>query len=322
MPSLKSIRKRISSVKSTKKITSAMKLVAAARLRRAQEGIWAVRPYAVRLQEVISELAGRADVDTVPPEELEAPLEPLAEETPEEQRRRYPIIKAAKLLRFRPVEKRVAILLLTSDRGLCGAFNSSIVRGARQLIRQLLGEGKTVKIMTVGRKGRDQLRRDFGKLIVESMEDVGKRRLAFTDAQRVTDRIVAMYGAGEFDVCTVIYNRFKSAITQIVTRQQIIPFPVEADGGNAATESGAIYEFEPDEEEILAALLPRNLAVQVYRALLENAASEQGARMSAMDSATRNAGDMIKRLTLNYNRTRQAMITKELIEIISGAEAV
>jgi F-type H+-transporting ATPase subunit gamma len=214
------------------------------------------------------------------------------------------------------------VVVTTSDRGLCGAFNSSIVRGARQLIRQLLAEGKTVKIMTVGRKGRDQLRRDFGRLIVESMEEVGKRRLTFADAQRVTDRIGAMYGAGEFDVCTIIYNRFKSAMSQVVTRQQIIPFPLEAAGGGAATESGAIYEFEPDEEEILAALLPRNLAVQVYRALLENAASEQGARMSAMDSATRNAGDMIKRLTQNYNRTRQAAITKELIEIISGAEAI
>jgi F-type H+-transporting ATPase subunit gamma len=197
------------------------------------------------------------------------------------------------------------------------------VRGARQRIRQLVSEGKTVKIMTVGRKGRDQLRRDYGKLIVETMEDVGKRRLAFADAQRATDRIVAMYEAGEFDVCTVIYNRFKSAMSQIVTRQQLIPFAVEgAPAGGSATESGAVYEYEPDEDEILAALLPRNLAVQVYRALLENAASEQGARMSAMDSATRNAGDMIKRLTLNYNRTRQAMITKELIEIISGAEAV
>jgi F-type H+-transporting ATPase subunit gamma len=214
------------------------------------------------------------------------------------------------------------VVVTTSDRGLCGAFNSSIVRGARQLIRQLLAEGKTVKIMTVGRKGRDQLRRDFGRLIVESMEEVGKRRLTFADAQRVPDRIVAMYQAGEFDVCTIIYNRFKSAMSQVVTRQQIIPFPLEAAGGGAATESGAIYEFEPDEEEILAALLPRNLAVQVYRALLENAASEQGARMSAMDSATRNAGDMIKRLTQNYNRTRQAAITKELIEIISGAEAI
>jgi F-type H+-transporting ATPase subunit gamma len=293
MPSLKSLRVRINSVKSTQKITSAMKMVAAAKLRRAQEQAEAARPFAERMSRMLGSLAGSLAGGGGPA-----------------------------LLSGTGKDQVHLIVVTTSDRGLCGAFNSSIVRGARQLIRQLLSEGKTVKIMTVGRKGRDQLRRDFGKLIVESMEEVGKRRLAFADAQRVTDRIVAMYNAGEFDVCTIIYNRFKSAISQIVTRQQIIPFPVEAGGGNAATESGAIYEFEPDEEDILAALLPRNLAVQVYRALLENAASEQGARMSAMDSATRNAGDMIKRLTLNYNRTRQAMITKELIEIISGAEAV
>jgi F-type H+-transporting ATPase subunit gamma len=293
MPSLKSLRVRINSVKSTQKITSAMKMVAAAKLRRAQEQAEAARPFAERMSRMLSSLASSLAGGGGPA-----------------------------LLSGTGKDQVHLVVVTTSDRGLCGGFNSSIVRGARQLIRQLLADGKTVKIMTVGRKGRDQLRRDFSKLIVESMEDVGKRRLAFSDAQRVTDRIVAMYQAGEFDVCTVVYNRFKSAMTQIVTRQQIIPFPVEAGGGNAATESGAIYEFEPDEEEILAALLPRNLAVQVYRALLENAASEQGARMSAMDSATRNAGDMIKRLTLNYNRTRQAMITKELIEIISGAEAV
>jgi len=293
MASLKSLRVRINSVKSTQKITSAMKMVAAAKLRRAQEQAEAARPFAERMARMLGSLAGSLAGGGGPP-----------------------------LLSGTGKDQVHLVVVTTSDRGLCGAFNSSIVRGARQLIRQLLSEGKSVKIMTVGRKGRDQLRRDFGKLIVESMEDVGKRRLAFADAQRVTDRIVAMYQAGEFDVCTVVYNRFKSAISQIVTRQQIIPFPVEAGAGGAANESGAIYEFEPDEEEILAALLPRNLAVQVFRALLENAASEQGARMSAMDSATRNAGDMIKRLTLNYNRTRQAMITKELIEIISGAEAV
>jgi F-type H+-transporting ATPase subunit gamma len=293
MPSLKSLRVRINSVKSTQKITSAMKMVAAAKLRRAQEQAEAARPFAERMARMLGSLAGSLAGGGGPA-----------------------------LLSGTGKDQVHLVVVTTADRGLCGAFNSSIVRGARQLIRQLLSEGKTVKIMTVGRKGRDQLRRDFSKLIVESMEDVGKRRLTFADAQRVTDRIIAMYQAGEFDVCTIVYNRFKSAISQIVTRQQIIPFPVEAGGGNAANESGAIYEFEPDEEEILAALLPRNLAIQVFRALLENAASEQGARMSAMDSATRNAGDMIKRLTLNYNRTRQAMITKELIEIISGAEAV
>jgi F-type H+-transporting ATPase subunit gamma len=296
MPSLKSLRVRINSVKSTQKITSAMKMVAAAKLRRAQEQAEAARPFAERMSRMLGSLAGSLAGSAGAPA----------------------------LLAGTGKDQVHLVVVMTSDRGLCGAFNSSIVRGARQRIRQLIAEGKTVKIMTVGRKGRDQLRRDFGKQIVETMEDVGKRRLTFADAQRITDRIVAMYEAGEFDVCTVIYNRFKSAITQVVTRQQLIPFAVEgaAPAGGSATESGAVYEYEPDEETILSALLPRNLAVQVFRALLENAASEQGARMSAMDSATRNAGDMIKRLTLNYNRTRQAAITKELIEIISGAEAV
>jgi F-type H+-transporting ATPase subunit gamma len=293
MPSLKSLRVRINSVKSTQKITSAMKMVAAAKLRRAQEQAEAARPFAERMSRMLSSLAGSLAGSAGAP--------PLLAGTGKDQVH--------------------LVVVTTSDRGLCGAFNSSIVRGARQLIRQLLNEGKTVKILCVGRKGRDQLRRDYGRLIVDSMEDVGKRRLSFADAQRVTQRIVSMYEAGEFDVCTIIYNRFKSAISQIVTRQQLIPFPVEA-AGAAGAEGGTVYEYEPDEEEILSALLPRNLSVQVFRALLENAASEQGARMSAMDSATRNAGDMIKRLTLNYNRTRQAMITKELIEIISGAEAV
>jgi F-type H+-transporting ATPase subunit gamma len=196
------------------------------------------------------------------------------------------------------------------------------VRGARSHVRQLLSEGKQVRIFCVGRKGRDQLRRDFAKLIVGSMEDVGRRSLSFADAQRITDRILQMFAAGEFDVCSLFYARFRSAITQIVTRQQLIPFAIEGGAGPAASAGGAVYEYEPDEEQILAELLPRNLSVQVFRALLENNASEQGARMTAMDNATRNAGDMIKRLTLSYNRQRQASITKELIEIISGAEAV
>jgi F-type H+-transporting ATPase subunit gamma len=293
MPSLKSLRVRINSVKSTQKITSAMKMVAAAKLRRAQEQAEAARPFAERMSRMLSSLAGSLAGSAGAPA----------------------------LLAGTGKDQVHLVVVTTSDRGLCGAFNSSIVRGARQLIRQLIADGKTVKIMCVGRKGRDQLRRDYGRLIVDTMEEVGKRRLSFADAQRVTARIVSMYEAGEFDVCTIIYNRFKSAISQIVTRQQLIPFPVEA-GSAAGADGGTVYEYEPDEEEILSALLPRNLSVQVFRALLENAASEQGARMSAMDSATRNAGDMIKRLTLNYNRTRQAMITKELIEIISGAEAI
>jgi F-type H+-transporting ATPase subunit gamma len=223
------------------------------------------------------------------------------------------------------------VIVAGSDRGLCGGFNSTIVRGARQFIRQLLAEGKTVKILCVGRKARDQLRRDFAKLIIETIDEVGKKRLSFGDATRVTDRVLALYEAGEFDVATIFYNRFKSAISQIVTKQQLIPFPVEAVAATPADapsdqalsdQAGAIYEFEPDEQDILAELLPRNLAIQMFRALLENAASEQGARMTAMDNATRNAGDMIKKLTLQYNRQRQASITRELIEIISGAEAI
>ncbi|MFO1059105.1 MAG: F0F1 ATP synthase subunit gamma [Dongiaceae bacterium] len=291
MPSLKDLKIRINSVKSTQKITSAMKMVAAAKLRRAQEQAEAARPYAERMERVLSSLAagmvGREG--------------------------------ASPLLAGRGRDQTQMVVVMTSDRGLCGGFNSSIVRGARRLVRDLLAQGKQVKIFCVGRKGRDQLRRDFGPLIVETIEDVGRPRLGFEAARVIAQRLAAMYDSGEFDVCTLIYNRFKSVITQIVTIQQLIPFaPPEGDSGAERP----YYEYEPDEDEILAQLLPRNLAMQVYRALLENAASEQGARMSAMDNATRNAGDMINRLTINYNRTRQAYITKELIEIISGAEAV
>ena len=294
MPSLKTFRVRIASVKSTQKITAAMKMVAAAKFRRAQEQAVAARPYAERMARVLGSLAGGA----VPGE-------------------------GRSLLSGTGADKTQLVIVASSDRGLCGGFNSTIARGARQFIRQLLAEGKTVKILCVGRKGRDQLRRDFGKLIIETIEDVGRKRLSFVDARRVTDRILALFEAGEFDVATIFYNRFKSAISQIVTKQQLIPLAVEANAsGDAANESGAIYEFEPDEGDILADLLPRNLSTQIFRALLENAASEQGARMTAMDNATRNAGDMIKKLTLQYNRQRQASITKELIEIISGAEAI
>jgi F-type H+-transporting ATPase subunit gamma len=212
------------------------------------------------------------------------------------------------------------LIVATADRGLCGAFNSSIVREARRAIRALMGEGKTVKILCVGRKGRDQLRRDYGSLIVDTISDLGKPRLSFDDASKVTARVVALFDEGAFDIATVIYNRFRSVISQIVTRQQIIPPAVSDQAAPAA--GAAPYEFEPDEETILQELLPRNLTVQIYRALLENAASEQGARMTAMDNASRNAGDMIRRLTLQMNRSRQASITKELIEIISGAQAV
>jgi F-type H+-transporting ATPase subunit gamma len=216
------------------------------------------------------------------------------------------------------------LVVATADRGLAGGFNSSIVRGARGWIRDRLAEGKQVKLVTIGRKGRDALRRDNWDRIVENFEGViGKRRLEFAETRRVADRLLEMYEAGEFDTATIVYNKFKSAVTQVVTLKRLIP--VETPPAEAAAEGGelqATYEFEPDEERILSELLPRNLAIQIFGALLENAASEQGARMAAMDNATRNAGDMINRMTLQYNRQRQAQITKELIEIISGAEAV
>jgi len=291
MPSLKSLRMRIASVKSTQKITSAMKMVAAAKLRRAQEQAEAARPYALRMGRMLGSLAGSMANGAGAP----------------------------KLLAGTGADKVHLLVVCTSDRGLCGGFNSSIVRLVRNDLRRLQAEGKTVKILCVGRKGRDQLRRDYANLIVGSVDEVGRKRLTFADAQRVTDRVLAMFDAGEFDVAALYYARFKSAISQFPTRLQLVPFAAAEAG---APDSGASYEYEPEEGEILAALLPRNLAVQVYGGLLENAASEQGARMSAMDSATRNAGDMIKKLTLNYNRSRQASITKELIEIISGAEAV
>ena len=292
MPSLKQFRIRIRSVQSTQKITKAMKMVAAAKLRRAQEQAIAARPYAENMDRMMASLAGSLKGRAGAP--------PLLAGTGSAQ---------------------VHLLIVaTGDRGLCGAFNSSIVREARRMIRALVGEGKTVKILCVGRKGRDQLRRDYNSLIVDTIADLGRRRLAFSEAQLVATRVLELFSAGQFDVATVIFNRFRSAITQIVTRQQLIPPTVpESEGGKG---SSAQYEFEPDEETILADLLPRNLAVQIFRALLENAASEQGARMTAMDNATRNAGDMIKKLTLRMNRQRQASITKELIEIISGAEAL
>ena len=216
------------------------------------------------------------------------------------------------------------LIVATADRGLCGAFNSSIVREARRAIRALTAEGKTVKVLAVGRKGRDQLRRDFAGNIVETITDLGRPRVGFADARKVAARVMQMFEAGEFDVASVVFNRFKSAMTQIVTRQQLIPPPAPEGTQTAApaTLGGAIYEFEPDEREILADLLPRNLTVQIFRVLLENAASFYGSQMTAMDSASRNAGDVIKDLTLQMNRSRQAAITKELIEIISGAEAI
>jgi F-type H+-transporting ATPase subunit gamma len=295
MPSLKDLRVRIRSVRSTQKITAAMKMVAASRLRRAQEQAEAARPYAQRMERVLGSLAAlMAGQPGAPP-----------------------------LLAGTGKDDTHLMIVATSDRGLAGGFNATILREARRRIRDLDNAGKTVKLLTIGRKGRDGLRRDYGRLIHDSLTEVGRRRLSFEEARDISQRVLALYDAGEFDVCTIVFNRFRSAMTQIVTVQQLIPFAPPAVATETTTGlAGAVYEFEPSEEEILTELLPNNLAVQVYTALLENAASEQGARMTAMDNATRNAGDMIDRLTMNYNRTRQAVITKELIEIISGAEAL
>jgi F-type H+-transporting ATPase subunit gamma len=293
MPSLKSYRLRIRSVQSTQKITKAMKMVAAAKLRRAQEQAMAARHYAEAMDKVMATLASSFKGGVGP-----------------------------KLLSGTGSDNVHLLIVATADRGLCGAFNSSIVREARRTIRALQADGKTIKVLAVGRKARDQLRRDYASLIVETITELGRPRLSFADAQKVSARVMELFDAGEFDVATVIFNRFKSAMSQTVTVQQLIPPPAPEADASPATAGGAIYEFEPDEAEILADLLPRNLTVQIFRALLENAASFFGSQMTAMDSATRNAGDMIKKLTLQMNRSRQASITKELIEIISGAEAV
>jgi len=291
MASLKELRNRIASVKATQKITKAMQMVAAAKLRRAQMAAEAARPYAERMGKVLGNIA--------------ASITPSPE--------------SPKLLVGNGRNEVHLLLVCTAERGLCGAFNSSIVRLAKERANSLTAEGKTVKILCVGRKGYEQLKRQYEKQIIETIELRGVRTLSYADADKIGARIVALFEEGAFDVCTLFYSKFKSVISQIPTAQQIIP-PVFADNKEAG--NGAVYEYEPEEEEILAELLPRNIATQVFRALLENAASEQGARMSAMDNATRNAGDMIRKQTITYNRTRQAMITKELIEIISGAEAL
>jgi F-type H+-transporting ATPase subunit gamma len=294
MATLKDLRTRINSVKSTQKITRAMQMVAASKLRRAQDSVVAARPYAERMERMLGSL-GSSMV-----EQEGAPT----------------------LLVGTGKQETHLVVVATGERGLCGAFNSSIARAARTDIRALQAEGKNVKILCVGRKGRDVLRREFGDIIVDTIELAGIRRMAFTDAQPIALRILDMFDAGEFDVCTLYFNTFKSVILQVMTRRKLIPASLPETDYAGPDLGDAIYDYEPDEEEILVELLPRNLSVQVYQALLENAASEQGARMSAMDNATRNAGDMIDKLTLNYNRSRQARITSELIEIISGAEAL
>ena len=291
MLSLKDQRKRITSVKSTRKIMQAMKMVAASKLRRAQEAAEAARPYAARMERMIATLAGAvADKAAAPP-----------------------------LLAGTGKDAVHLVIVATADRGLCGGFNTSIVRGARRHIRGLLEAGKTVKILCLGRKGRDMLKREFSDKIVASYDFAGIKRMSFDFAQPVAAKVIELFERGEIDVCDLFFNRFKSVIAQILTRQRLIPAEVpEAKDGDTKT----FFEFEPGEPEILADLLPRNLAIQIYRALLENAASEQGARMTAMDNATRNAADMVDRLTIRMNRARQAIITKELIEIISGADAI
>ncbi len=298
MASLKALRARINSVKSTRKITSAMKMVAASKLKRAQTQAEAARPYAERMQRMLAALAASAAGSP----------------------------NAPRMLIGTGREQIQLLVVVTADRGLAGAFNTNVGRAARNAIQRLEGEGKTVRVITVGRKGRDYLRREYADRLICEYSFAGKKRVEFSDVDEVAARITTMLAAGEFDVCTVIYNRFVSVISQVPTEARLIPLPMP----EAATEEKkdgpqapqAQYEFEPDEEAILAALLPRNMAIQLFRALIESAAGEQGARMSAMDNATRNAGDMINRLTLNYNRTRQANITRELIEIISGAEAI
>ncbi len=294
MPSLKALRTRINSVKSTQKITSAMKMVAASKLRRAQAQAEAARPYAERMERMLGALAASvAGSPTAPP-----------------------------LLVGTGKHQTHLLLPITADRGLAGAFSANVGRAARTLARRLESEGKTVKILAVGRKGRDYLRRELASRIIGDISYAGKRRPEFADAGEIGQRIAAMIGAGEVDGVTIIYNRFRSVMSQIVTEQQLVPAPIPEGAADADALGGATYDFEPDEETILSRLLPQNLAIQVYRALLESSAGFYASQMTAMDSATRNAGDMIKRLTLNYNRARQANITKELIEIISGAEAV
>jgi len=298
MASLKDLRARINAVKNTRKITSAMKMVAAAKLRRAQEAAEAGRPYAERMERMLGNLAGSVAGQAGAP----------------------------KLLAGTGRDYRHLLIVMTADRGLCGGFNANIVRNTKLMVRELLAEGKDVKLICVGRKGRDALKREYGDRILKTYENLNRRGATFAGADEVAQRVLAMYDGDEFDVCTVIYNKFQSAISQVVTRKQLIPFPVPEVPANENAAAGAgpqaLYEYEPSEEGILTELLPKNVAMQVFSALLESDASEQGARMSAMDNATRNAGDMIDRLSLVYNRTRQAQITKELIEIISGAEAL
>ncbi len=293
MPSLKDLKNRIASVKSTQKITKAKQMVAAAKLRRAEERAKEARPYTERMEGVLANLAASAEGNP----------------------------NAPKLLSGTGKDETHLLIVATADKGLCGGFNSSIVRLARERLVKLQGEGKKVKIITVGRKGNDQLKRLYGDLIVWKTNFVEIKQIGFAEAHEIAEKVLSMFGAGEFDVATLFYGKFKNVVTQTPTAQQIIP-AVAPEGVKTPDLKGAVYEYEPDEEGILSALLPRYVGVQIFRALLENVASEQAASMSAMDNATRNAGEMIDKLNLKYNRARQAQITTELIEIIAGAEAL
>ena len=294
MPSLKDLRNRIASVKATRKITKAMQMVAAAKLRRAQEAAVAARPYAERMDAILANLNARLGS-----KEGASPL----------------LVGTGK-------EDTHLLVVMTAERGLAGAFNTNVARLARQRIQALLAEGKQVKILCIGRKGADVLRRDYGKLIVDVVDLRGVRQLGYGEALDIAKRILRMFERGEFDTASLYFSQFKNIITQTATRLQLIPARLPEAAAEDSKEPHADYDFEPEEEDILRDLLPRNIATQIYRALLENQAGFYASQMTAMDNATRNAGDMIDRLTLRYNRTRQAMITKELIEIISGAEAL
>ncbi len=294
MASLKDLRVRIASVKATQKITKAMQMVAAAKLRRAQEAAEAARPYSQRMGTVLANIAAAVAGGS----------------------------DAPKLMTGTGNDQTHLLVVCTAERGLCGGFNSQIARLARDRVRKLQSEGKDVKILCVGKKGADILRREYSSLIIDRVDLREVKRVAFANADEVAKKVISLFDDGEFDVCTLYYSEFKSVIAQIPTEQQIIPASGPSQDEAEEPASGAVYDYEPEASDILGDLIPRNIAVQIFRALLENAASEQGARMSAMDSATRNAGEMIDKLTLNYNRQRQAQITKELIEIISGAEAL
>ncbi len=294
MPSLKDLKIRIESIKSTRKITKAMQMVAAAKLRRAQDAAEESRPYAERFNAVMAGLAAAAAGSD----------------------------NAPKLLAGTGDDKVQLLVVMTSERGLCGGFNSSIVRMARARIAELEGEGKIVKLLTVGKKGREQLKREYGDRMIGHVDMGGVKRLGYANARDIAQDVLGRFEAGEFDVATIFFNRFESVISQVPTATQIIPASFEAEEGDDAAGADLVYEYEPGESAILKELLPRGVATQIFSALLENAASEQGARMSAMDNATRNAGEMIDKLTIEFNRSRQAVITNELIEIISGAEAL